>query len=44
MDYKDLYAALTEKLEKEIPVTAYPNRELVQILRDKGNPVTLNQN
>jgi hypothetical protein len=41
MDYKDLYATLTEKLEKEIPITAYPIRELVQILRDKGNPITL---
>lgn len=41
MDYKNLYAGLTEKLEKEIPITAYPIRELVQIFRDKRNPITL---
>jgi len=41
MDYKNLYSVLTEKLEKEIPITAYPIRELVQIFRDKGNPITL---
>jgi hypothetical protein len=41
MDYKESYTALSEKLEKEVPVTAYPIRELVQILRDKGNPITL---
>ncbi len=41
MDYKDLYTPLTEKLEKELPIVAYPIRELVQILRDKGNLKTL---
>lgn len=41
MDYKELYSDLTKKLEKEIPITAYPIRELVQIFRDKGNPITL---
>lgn len=41
MDYKILYADLTKKLENEIPITAYPIRELVQIFRDKGNPINL---
>ena len=41
MDYKELYAELTAKLEKEIPITAYPIRELVQIFRSKGKPITL---
>ena len=41
MDYKDLYASLTKKLEQEIPITAYPIRELVQIFREKGNLITL---
>lgn len=41
MDYKELYADLTEKLQNEIPIKAFPIRELVQILRDKNTPVTL---
>jgi len=41
MDYKNLYSDLTKKLENEIPITAYPIRELVQIFRKKGNPITL---
>jgi len=41
MDYKTLYSDLTTKLENEIPVTAYPIRELVQIFRSKGKPITL---
>ena len=41
MDYKDLYSDLTKKLELEIPMTAYPVRELVQIFREKGDPITL---
>ncbi|CAN5332135.1 hypothetical protein BH20BAC1_BH20BAC1_11270 [soil metagenome] len=41
MDYKSLYSDLTKKLESEIPITAYPVRELVQIFRDNGNPITL---
>ena len=41
MDYNELYAYLTQKLEKAVPLTAYPIRELVQIFRKKGNPVTL---
>lgn len=40
MDYKKLYEGLTLKMEAELPVTAYPVRELVQILREKDNPNT----
>jgi hypothetical protein len=41
MDYKELYAELTQKMEKELPITAYPIRELVQIFREQNNPITL---
>lgn len=41
MDYKELYADLTEKLLNELPLKALPIRELVQILRDKNTPITL---
>jgi len=41
MDYDALYADLTKKLENEIPITAYPIRELGQNFRQNGNPITL---
>ena len=41
MDYKQLYAELTSKMENELPLTAYPIRELVQVFREKNFPVTL---
>jgi hypothetical protein len=41
VNYKNLYSDLTKKLENEIPITAYPIRELVQIFREKGKPITL---
>jgi len=41
MDYEALYSELTKKLANEIPLTAYPIRELVQIFRQNGNPITL---
>ena len=41
MDYKELYADLTEKIQNQLPLKAFPIRELVQILRDKNTPVTL---
>jgi hypothetical protein len=41
MDASEQYKDLTEKMEKNIPLTAMPIRELVQIFRDKGNPITL---
>ena len=41
MDYKELYAELTLKMEAETPITAYPTRELVHILREKNKIITL---
>ena len=41
MDIKEQYEALTQKLQQALPLKAYPTRELVQSLRDKGNPITL---
>ena len=41
MDVSEQYRDLTEKIEKNLPLTAMPIRELVQIFRDKGNPITL---
>jgi len=41
MDISEQYKDLTEKIEKNLPLTAMPIRELVQIFRDKGNPITL---
>ena len=41
MDVSEQYRDLTEKIEKNLPLTAMPIRELVQVFRDKGNPITL---
>ena len=41
MDVSGQYSDLTEKIKKNLPLTAMPIRELVQIFRDKGNPITL---
>ena len=41
MDIIEQYEDLTQKLQKALPLKAYPIRELVQIFRDKGNPITL---
>ena len=41
MDMSEKYKELAEKLEKYLPIKAFPTRELVQIIRDKGNPITL---
>jgi len=41
MDITLQYEELTEKIEKNLPLKALPIRELVQIFRDKGNPITL---
>jgi hypothetical protein len=41
MDIKEQYEYLTQKLQQTLPLKAYPIRELVQIFRDKGNPITL---
>ena len=39
MDFKEQYEDLTQKLLKALPLKAYPIRELVQIMRDKGEPI-----
>ena len=41
MDIKEQYEDLTQKIKISLPIKAFPIRELVQILRDKGNPITL---
>ena len=41
MDIKEQYEALTQKLQQALPLKAYPTRELVRSLRDKGNLITL---
>ena len=41
MDIKEQYEELTKKLLQSLPLKAYPSRELVQSLRNKGNPITL---
>lgn len=42
MDIKEQYEDLTQKLQNNLPLKAYPTKELVQIFRDKRNPITLN--
>ncbi len=41
IDYKELYEELKKKLEAELPIKAYPIRELVQIFRTNAMPITL---
>ena len=41
MDISEQYRDLKEKINKNLPLKAYPIRELVQIFRDKGKPITL---
>lgn len=41
MDTKEQYTVLTEKLNENLPLKAYPVRELVHIFRDNGHPITL---
>ena len=41
MDLSEQYKDLTEKIEKNLPLTAMPIRELAQIFRDNGDPITL---
>jgi len=40
--YKGLYEPLTKMLKSHLPLTALPVRELVQICREQGSPITLN--
>ncbi|MGA2408157.1 MAG: hypothetical protein ABSF81_15595 [Bacteroidales bacterium] len=41
MDAKEEYKDLTDKITKNIPLTALPIRELVKINRDNEQPITL---
>jgi len=41
MDIKEQYEELIEKLKEIVPFTAFPIRELVQELRNKGQSITL---
>ncbi|MBW6537727.1 MAG: hypothetical protein K0B11_22145 [Mariniphaga sp.] len=41
MDIKEQYESLTVELKKTIPFKAFPIRELVQELRNKGHEITL---
>jgi len=42
MGIKEEYEELMQKLKAVVPFTALPIRELVVLLRKKGNPITLN--
>ena len=41
MDIKEQYEELTNKIKEVVPFTAFPIRELVQELRNKGKSITL---
>ena len=41
MDATEQYNDLTKKIKGELPLRALPIRELVQIFREKGHPITL---
>ncbi|GAH42940.1 unnamed protein product [marine sediment metagenome] len=41
MDATEQYNGLTERIKEELPLKALPIRELVQIFREKGHPITL---
>lgn len=41
MDIKEHYEGLIKKLKEVVPFTAFPIRELVQELRNKGQSITL---
>jgi Ser-tRNA(Ala) deacylase AlaX len=41
MDIKEQYKELTEKINENLPIKAFPIRELVQIFRKNGHPITL---
>ena len=42
MDITEQYKDLTAKISNELPLKAYPVRELVQIFRKNEHPITLN--
>ncbi len=41
MDAIEQYKDLTEKIKEHLPLKAFPIRELVQIFREKNQPITL---
>lgn len=41
MDIKEQYEDLTAKINDNLPLKAFPIRELVQIFRSNGHPITL---
>ena len=41
MDISEQYKDLTAKITKSLPLKAFPIRELVQIFRKNGHPITL---
>lgn len=41
MNRAEQYNVLTENINKNLPLKAYPIRELVQIFRKDGHPITL---
>jgi hypothetical protein len=41
MNISDQYKDLTAKLDENLPIKAFPIRELVQIFRKNGHPITL---
>jgi len=42
MDIKEQYKELTAKINENLPIKALPIRDLVQIFRKNGHPITLN--
>ncbi len=40
MDFKQQYESLYQKLKNELPLKAYPVKELLPVFKDKGIPVT----
>ncbi len=41
MNISEQYNDLTAKISKNLPLKAFPTRELVQIFRKNGHPITL---
>ena len=41
MNIKEQYKELTAKISENLPIKAFPIRELVQIFRKNGHPITL---
>ena len=41
MDISEQYKDLTEKINENLPLKAYPIRELVRNFRNNGHPITL---